>query len=69
MMCWQTLLIDDSLVTRETQQSITVEEMSEIGWHSCYNSNSSQCEWDVQWASENKIGPREDLKLQAMQQY
>jgi hypothetical protein len=32
-MCWQTLLIDDSLVTRETQQSITVEEMSEKGWH------------------------------------
>jgi hypothetical protein len=32
MMCWHVvLLIDDSLVTRETQQSITVEQMSEKG--------------------------------------
>ena len=71
MMCWQTLLIDDSLVTRETQQSITVEEMSEIGWHSnvttatVVNVNGTY----HSLASENKIGPREDLKLQAMQQY
>lgn len=41
------LLINDSLVTRETQQSITVEQMSEKGWPLCYNGNSSQCEWDV----------------------
>jgi len=48
-------LIDDW----ETQQSITVEEMSEKGRPSCYNGNSSQCEWDVSYhslASENKIG-------------
>jgi hypothetical protein len=32
MGCWHVvLLIDDSLVTRETQQSITVEQMSEKG--------------------------------------
>jgi hypothetical protein len=57
MMCYfVVLLIDDSLVTRETQQSITVEEMREKGWHSCYNGYSSQCEWDVPLTSENKIG-------------
>ena len=43
MMCWHVvLLIDDSLVTRETQQSITVEQMSEKGRPSCYNGNSNQ---------------------------
>ena len=56
MMCWHVVLLIDDW---ETQQSITVEEMSETGQPSCYNSNSSQCEWDVLYhslVSENKIG-------------
>ena len=50
---WSGWMIDDVLARCaliddwETQQSITVEEMSEKGRPSCYNSNSSQCEWDI----------------------